>query len=647
MSTIILLDVSLSMCRPARRNVRGEQIDPRGDQPTEIRQLANAGIGSLLDYLAQNVQLERVALVVFSSLWEIKQEFTRHHESVKNKLYDLELYDKSNIVNAVRGIHSLIPKDYANSEIVNIILVTDGQLHHENLLSNLFYKDDQTDDEKSNDEFHDIPLSYLENQFDFPCKIQIVCLSPELDSPMLKHDIKFYKKLVKLIDSSTNDCPVINSTTTTKNIAQSAIWFPKQDSNTDITIEGVEQLFLKIAEHHYEPYRATLACGNLYSRVLLSPKPSDFTVRPLKNDFDDLKSYNESDNTAQTYVNATNRALIYELSEEINIIGFLQITEIGSPAVTSRHIVMPILHDKFNELSKAEQILTQDPNAYSANLLQAYNPIAGPVQVDAPKSSINLSTSTSTTTTTTTVKTDSNTTKVAKSRAQNASSTSDSSTGNNKTDQDITKQPSFCALLLTALKQENMVAICEVGKNVATNGSWYGMLHPQTDSKKRTTLMLSLFIPSDKPILWLPSFKTMGSASLNADLPQSIRDKMNATAPSNKPTKSYSSNNVLWLDPESVQADLQKVVRHARRSVDKVAYFYKELNRIRKAAISYGFYDVLFGLAAILEREKNVMLLDPNRAANQAMIHHISNAVESLRAPLDENSYNNNIGPIT
>lgn len=646
MSTIILLDVSLSMCRPARRyEAQGDELTKGSTdkQSVEIRQLANAGIGTLLDYLAQNVQLERSALVVFSSLWEIKQEFTRNHESVKSLLYDLELYDKSNIVNAMRGIVQLIPKEVSQSEIVNIILVTDGQVHYGS----------GVDDAKSSNQFHDIPLSEINDCFNFPCKIQVVLLTPHLDSYMLKYSIDFYKQLVKIVDKSSRDCPVLTSSSINKNLAQSAIWLPEVDTNeSHVSIESVEQLFHRITENHYKPCRLTLACGNLCSMVLLSPKPSDYIIKPVKDEFDAFRLHDESANEGkQTFVQVGFEPIVFEIAEKINICGFLPANEVASPAVTSRHLVMPIANEKFNELSKAEQILTRnDPKNSNQTQIQSPEFNSNLLAIDSGKDKSKADDKAIPSIKTNIKTTYTQLSKSSKTRHSssdnNSTPTKNASTNdspNSKSDNDITKQPSFTVLLLNALKQENMVAICEVGKSASSDVTWYGMLHAQTDSKKRTSLMLSLFVPSDRPILWLPNFKTMGSSLLNANLPEAIREKMNAAYNARKHPKSYSTNNVLWLDPESVQADLHKVVRHARRSIDKIPLFYKELNRIRRAAISYGFYDVLFGLSDILEREKIVMLLDTSKPTSPEIIAHIDHAVKSLRSTLDETSFSKNI----
>lgn len=616
MPTVILLDVSLSMCRTTKRSTNKDLNS--SEDSVEVRQLANVGIGTLLDYFAQNAQLEYTALIVFSSLWEIRRQFTRHHESIKNGIYDLELYDKSNIVNAVRGSLSLKLNEWAQNGPINIILITDGLLYHDSMCDG--GNDNKTSSMRNtNDDFQDIPLTELEGQFDFPCKMQVVCLTSPREHA-LKHSLPFYKSLISVVDSSTTNCPILNGSNV-KNFKQSAIWLP--ESNTlDISIESVEELFSHICELHYKPYHTTLSCGHLSSMVMLSPKPSECLLEPLKNEFDDLKNEESlKEEAKETFVSAINKVRLYKLTDEINICGFMPLSEVASPAVISRHLVLPILNNKFNETSKAEQILSQDPNAYSKSIQTC-------TIDDAPISNNEQQ---------------AHTDRLMKLTDGSAKSSNRTGASESVIEHDITKQPSFCVLLHNCLKQENMVAICIMGKNDESNDDWYGMLHPHTDSRKRSSLMLSLLTPGPCPILWLPNFKSLGSVALNSDLPAAIHDRVT----NNRNTlKSYSSNNVIWLDPESVQADVQKIVRHAKRAPDKAPHFYKELNRIRRAAISYGFYDVLFGLADILEREKRIMKMDQNKSLNPETLNHIDHVIARLRTDLNEESYDTNITPI-
>ena len=47
------------------------------------------------------------------------------------------------------------------------------------------------------------------------------------------------------------------------------------------------------------------------------------------------------------------------------------------------------------------------------------------------------------------------------------------------------------------------------------------------------------------------------------------------------------------------------MIRHARKLTDKTQQFYKELNRLKKAAVRMGFYELLEG--QICERECNLL----------------------------------------
>lgn len=606
------------MCRHVTRR------PPTGGNPgregPSVKQLARSGVGILCDHLSQNSQLEHVALVVYSSLYEIKQQFTRDHECIKSSTYHLDTYDKSNVVNAIRGLTTMNLEEWAQEGPIHVILITDGQLYNTDVL-----KDDKPDMKQDVDyEFRDIPLKELEGSFNFDCKIQIVCLTSPRD-PALNLSLPFFKKLVNLVDNrTTGDCPVLTTSSNMRNLRRSAIWLP-ESSTSEISKEEVESLFTNIAELNYKPHNVTLSCGHLSSVVMLSPRPSDRLVEPLKNEFDDLKneeSQTDKKENKNFFVSALNKSALFELADEIDICGFMALSDIASPATISRHIIFPIPNSKINEIEKAEQILLQDPNAYNKSL-----------QACAPDQEIGPNPD------------NRDDEKAVHSKLAIGSH---QSSNDHSVERDITKRPSFCVLLHNCLKQENMVAICIVGKNNETNEEWFGTLHAHTDNRKKACLMLSLLTPGTSPILWLPDFKTLGSATLNADLPPAILERLTTgggACGSGPGGKSYSTNNVIWLDPESVQADVQKIVRHAKRTPDKAPHFYKELNRIRRAAISYGFYDVLYGLAFILEREKSIMLSEQSKPPNPEILKHIDHVISCLRVRLTDDSYETNILP--
>ncbi|XP_015919740.1 integrator complex subunit 14 [Parasteatoda tepidariorum] len=186
------------------------------------------------------------------------------------------------------------------------------------------------------------------------------------------------------------------------------------------------------------------------------------------------------------------------------------------------------------------------------------------------------------------------------------------------------KQPSFCVLLHGSLKVEGMVALCHLG------GELYGMLYSWADSKKKSNLMLSVFEPGNHVIPWLGSFPNMGcSESGSETFP---------VKPSGK--RSYAQNCVVWIRQSGLQADIQKILRHARKLPEKTQNFYKELNRLRRAALSFGFYELLEGMATILDRECTLL---PGSAHPDAALQ-LTHCASALRNSTKD--YNSPILPL-
>lgn len=59
--------------------------------------------------------------------------------------------------------------------------------------------------------------------------------------------------------------------------------------------------------------------------------------------------------------------------------------------------------------------------------------------------------------------------------------------------------------------------------------------------------------------------------------------------------------------------------------------FYKELNRVRKAALSFGFYELFDGLALMLERELINMNINQGNA-NPETILQLTHCINCLRS---------------
>jgi len=160
-----------------------------------------------------------------------------------------------------------------------------------------------------------------------------------------------------------------------------------------------------------------------------------------------------------------------------------------------------------------------------------------------------------------------------------------------KSPEEESKTPNLCVFLHGALKVENMCALVEIGTD------WFGVVYSWSDNKKKSSLMLSLFEPGLDPVPWLGPLNRLGPAK-----------DLNETTTSPFPVKSdrkpsYSSSPVVWIKQSGIQSDIQKVLRHARKLPDKTVQFYKELNRLKRAAVCLGFYELLEGVAQICERE--------------------------------------------
>jgi len=133
----------------------------------------------------------------------------------------------------------------------------------------------------------------------------------------------------------------------------------------------------------------------------------------------------------------------------------MEISEVSSPPVHSRHLVLPLQESK-EEVKKYASVMTSNPSNGSE------------------------------------------------------SSTVDIEELVNTMCSDEGKFANFCVLLHGSLKVEGMVAICQVG-----NPDWYGMLYSWADSKKKSNLMLSTFMCGSDAIPWLGNLKSLGFPTLS------------------------------------------------------------------------------------------------------------------------------------
>uniref|UniRef100_A0A7N4PML1 Integrator complex subunit 14 n=1 Tax=Sarcophilus harrisii TaxID=9305 RepID=A0A7N4PML1_SARHA len=314
-----------------------------------------------------------------------------------------------------------------------------------------------------------------------------------------------------------------------------------------LCLKNVQSMFGKLIDLAYTPFHAVLKCGHLTSDVQVFPRPEPFII---DEEIDPIPKV---------------------INTDLEIVGFIDIADISSPPVLSRHLVLPIALNKGDEVGTGITDDNEDENSA--------NQIAG-------------------------------------------------------------KIPNFCVLLHGSLKVEGMVAIVQLGPE------WHGMLYSQADSKKKSNLMMSLFEPGPEPLPWLGKMAQLGPISDAKENPYGEDDNKSPFPLQPKNKRSYAQNVTVWIKPSGLQTDVQKILRNARKLPEKTQTFYKELNRLRKAALAFGFLDLLKGVADMLERECTLL---PDTAHPDAAFQ-LSHAARQLKlastGTSDYAAYDHNITPL-
>ncbi|XP_072935965.1 integrator complex subunit 14 [Epargyreus clarus] len=495
MPTVILMDTSLSMSRPVASDT--------GDNSTTRFNVATAAVNSFLDYLSIHAKLEHVALVSFSSTYEVAVSFTREFDTIRAKLPLLEEGDKTCLETALLGVNQLVLNEwgYGYQTPVQIILITDGScgvgsIGRMRIMQAL-----------------PLPPSY-------PARIHILLIVSPHD-PCLQQAMPIYQKIVDLACTTPNN--------PTGNITRGAIYCPDQ-----LTIPGVVAAVNRLCEQQYQEYWCSLKCGQLEARVQLFPAP-----QPAAHD---------------------GLVTAYTLAPQMHVVGFLHQSEMGTSIAISKHLVIP-------------QAQPGNNNANREN----YG---------------------------------------SKTPTKEGSST-DGSTNEEDTS-DPSNVPNFCVLLHGAMKVEGMAAIVLLGTD------WWGTLAAWCEASRarRSCLLLSVLRPGHSAAPWLGPLDQLGPP-----------DENNASAElfPIRSWRSYSGggSGCAWARPHALLADVQKVLRHARKLPDKTQHLYKELNRLRRVAISLGFSELLTCVGSALERECTTL---PSSAPPECALQ-LAHAAAALRDP--------------
>lgn len=490
-------------------------VSLEGSEEFQRKNLAVHGLTMLFEHMATSYRLEFTSLVAFSSLWELLVPFTRDYNTLQEALSSLEDYDKTCLESALQGVSNVVQQEWGSACPCQVVLVTDGSL---GIGKGSLRHSLQTLTQRGEDRKFPLP-------FPFPAKLYIMCIA---------------------------NAEELQSTDTMDHLGQ--LLSLNGGGGQIFTMEGplclksVQAMFGRLIDQAYSPFHAVLRCGNLSSDVQVFPRPEPVVVD---------EEVDPVPRTVQT---------------DLEIVGFIEIGDISSPPVISRHLVLPIAVNK-----EGDDVGSGNPE--DAEEETSANQMAG-------------------------------------------------------------KSPNFCVLLHGSLKVEGMVALVQLGPE------WFGMLYSQADSKKKSNLMMSVFDFGPEPLPWLGKVSQLGPISDALENPYGEDDSRSPFPVQPKNKRSYAQNVTVWIKASGLQTDVQKILRNARKLPEKTQTFYKELNRLRKAALALGFWELLRGVAELLERECTML---PDSAHPDAAFQ-LSHAAQQLKlastGDAQHTAFHHNIAPM-
>uniref|UniRef100_A0A8C6LIJ5 Integrator complex subunit 14 n=1 Tax=Nothobranchius furzeri TaxID=105023 RepID=A0A8C6LIJ5_NOTFU len=292
-------------------------VSQDGGEELQRKNLAVHGLNMLFEHMASNYRLEFTALMAFSSLWELLVPFTRDYNALQEAISSLEDYDKTCIESALNGVNNVVQQEWGNGCPCQVVLVTDGSL---GIGKGSLRHSLQTLKQREEDKKFPLP-------FPFPTKMFILCVAnaEELQATDAMENLE------ELLRLSGGDGQIFTV-------------------DGPLCMKSVQAMFGLLIDHAYSPFHAVLYCGNLSSDVQVFPRPEpvlvDEEVEPIPR---------------------TVRA-------DLEIVGFIEIADISSPPVISRHLVLPIAvnkdvdemgtgaTDELEEEPSASQVAGKSPN---------------------------------------------------------------------------------------------------------------------------------------------------------------------------------------------------------------------------------------------------------------------------------------------
>jgi len=164
-----------------------------------------------------------------------------------------------------------------------------------------------------------------------------------------------------------------------------------------------------------------------------------------------------------------------------------------------------------------------------------------------------------------------------------------------------TKTPDLRVVLHDALKSKELVGLVDIGEG------WFGVISAwsqKTETEKvakQSNLCLSIIAPNS--FTWLGDLKYLALSRL---LPPNKVQKLPYKEPYPNSYDNKTGPGMVWAKTSTLQVNIQKVIRYAKKLPEKsTAIFLKELNKVRRSILFYGFNGMLDVVCKLLEKEMN------------------------------------------
>uniref|UniRef100_A0A8C4QT37 Integrator complex subunit 14 n=1 Tax=Eptatretus burgeri TaxID=7764 RepID=A0A8C4QT37_EPTBU len=263
-----------------------------GSEDFTRRGLATKGLSLFFHHLQTNCRLEFSSLLAFSSHCQLVAPFTRDYSILQEGLNSVEEYDKTCLEEGLVGVSRAVVEEWGVNTPCQVILVTDGcpgvgqGSLRQSLLSLAHCKDDRR-----------FPLP-----FPFPSHLHVLCIASWQELQAMDV-LGGFEKLVEINRGGGLLLAV----------------------EGQLSLKNVNSMVSKLVELAYSPFQATLSCGHMTCDVQLCPRPEPFVCD------------HELDPEPRS------------ISSALEVVGFLEIADVSSPPVLSRHLVLPLAPSREHE----------------------------------------------------------------------------------------------------------------------------------------------------------------------------------------------------------------------------------------------------------------------------------------------------------